>query len=130
MMADHHHHQQQQQQQQQPSSASEPRRGLSLSVSNHQSSQASASSPSRSARSNKPILSPAGRPCLICFDKERDGVECELGHFVCRGCLRGFIANLEPLQVRAYLLLGGGVGRVDAPACDPHRSNGLCVETA
>lgn len=89
MMADQHP-------QQQPSSASETRRGLSLSVSNnHQSS---------SARANhKPIFSPAGRPCLICFDKERDGVECELGHFVCRGCLRGFIANLEPLQVRACL---------------------------
>jgi hypothetical protein len=28
------------------------------------------------------------------------GVECELGHFVCRGCLQGFIKHLEPIQIR------------------------------
>ena len=111
------------QEHQQPSSsspstsASEPRRGLSLSVSGQRSpiqpspppssqQQAGGLSPSRSARS-KPILSPAGRPCVICMDRLSDGVECELGHFVCRGCLRGFIANLEPLQIKRN---GGCIG--------------------
>lgn len=106
-------------------STSEPRCGLSLSMSSHQSSQP-LSSTSRSARSNKPILSPAGRPCLICFDKEKDGVECELGHFLCRGCLRGFIANLEPLQVRTCsfgVVLEGG--RCCLPAIHINRM-GVC----
>lgn len=41
------------------------------------------------SRSQAPIiLSPGGKPCLICFDKEKDGVQCAEGHFVCRGCLQ------------------------------------------
>lgn len=48
------------------------------------------------SRSQAPIiLSPGGKPCLICFDKEKDGVQCPEGHFVCRGCL----------QVRVYVSL-------------------------
>jgi len=68
-----------------------PRRSMSLSLSR--------SSAPRSARA--PILSPnTGKPCLVCFDRIKDGVECELGHFTCRGCLQGFVRNLEPLQIR------------------------------
>ena len=44
-------------------------------------------SPSKGGRSNV-ILSPAGRPCLVCFDVEKDGVTCTENHFVCRGCLQ------------------------------------------
>ena len=42
-----------------------------------------------SSRSSAPVvLSPAGKPCVICFDMERDGVVCTENHFVCRGCLQ------------------------------------------
>lgn len=55
-----------------------------------------------SPRSPAPvILSPAGlKPCVICFDKEKDGVQCSENHFLCRGCLQGFIRNLEPVTIR------------------------------
>lgn len=50
----------------------------------------SPSSLSNSRSSAPVVLSPAGKPCVICFDMERDGVVCSgtENHFVCRGCLQ------------------------------------------